>query len=174
LPNPADGDLIRAAKSTVRRSNQMLTQTQPQVFPCPNCGEIINDSMTACRFCSVAIDAQAAATAAQLQSRINRAYSDASFLRTAAGGMLVFLGLSFLPIIQLLTYWGFIITFFVVLVLLVRWQIKFGRLPSSDVDYRRAKRLRTVSLLMWLLAIGLFLLREFAAVIILLMRDRNI
>lgn len=152
----------------------MLTETQPQVFPCPNCGEIINDSMTTCRFCSVAIDPEAAAAAAQLQTRINRAYSDASFLRSAAGAMMVFLGLSFVPIIQFLTYWGFIITFFVVLVLLVRWQVKFGRLPSSDVDYRRAKRMRTVSLLMWLLGIGLFLLREFAAVLILLMRDRNL
>jgi hypothetical protein len=152
----------------------MLTETQPQVFPCPSCGEIINDSMTTCRFCSVAIDPEAAAGAARLQSRINRAYSDASFLRTAVGGMLVFLGLSFVPIIQLFTYWGFIITFFVVLVLLVRWQLKYGRIPSQDVDYRRAKRMRTVSLFLWLLGIGLFLLREFAAVLILLMRDGNV
>ena len=123
--------------------------------------------------CVVLAVPQAASAAANLQTRINRAYSDANFLRTAAGGALVFLGLSFIPIIQLVTYWGFIIMFFVVLVLLVRWQIKHGRIPSKDVDYRRAKRMWMVSLLLWLLAIGIFLLREFMAAFLLMMNNKN-
>ena len=28
----------------------------PRTFACPNCKEIINDSMTQCRFCSVPVD----------------------------------------------------------------------------------------------------------------------
>jgi hypothetical protein len=37
---------------------------QPQMFPCPNCKEIINDSMERCRYCNAPVDPQAAATAA--------------------------------------------------------------------------------------------------------------
>ncbi len=97
---------------------------QSQTFPCPNCGEIINDSVQTCRFCSAPVDPQAASAAAELQTRVNRACSDASFVRTAAAAMFVLLALSIVPFISLITYLGFIITFFVVLVLLVRWQIK--------------------------------------------------
>src|SRR5262252_4996272 len=98
---------------------------QPQTFPCPNCSEIINDSMPTCRFCSAPVDPQSAAAAAELQGRVNRACSDASFLRTAAAAMFVLLALSVVPFISLLTYLGFIITFMVVLVLVIRWQIRF-------------------------------------------------
>jgi len=134
--------------------------TQPQTFPCPNCNEIINDSTPTCRFCAEPIDLQAASAAAEIQGNVNRACSDASFLRTAAAAMFVLLALSIIPFISLVTYLGFIITFFVVLVLLVRWQIKFGRLQTRDVDYRSAKRLRNVALVMWLLAIPLFVIRD--------------
>ena|SRR5687767_10410432 len=133
---------------------------QPQTFPCPNCGEIINDSMQTCRFCSTALDPQAVANAAELQTRVNRAFSDASFLRTAAAAMFVLLALSVVPFISLVTYLGFIITFFVVLVLIIRWQIRFGRLPTQDADYRRAKRLRTIALILWLVAIPVFVVRD--------------
>lgn len=57
---------------------------QPQTFPCPNCNEVINDAMERCRYCSAPIDGRAAAEAAEVQSRVNRACSDASYLRTAA------------------------------------------------------------------------------------------
>ncbi len=144
--------------------NPMLTQ--PQTFPCPNCNEIINDTMQTCRFCSAPVDPQAAASAAENQSRVNRACSDASFLRTAAAAMFVLLSLSVVPFISLITYLGFIVTFFVVLVLIIRWQINFGRLQTSDPDYRRAKRLRTVALILWLVAIPLFVIRDILVVII--------
>jgi len=133
---------------------------QPQTFPCPNCGEIINDSMQTCRFCSAPIDPQVASAAAELQSRVNRACSDASFLRTAALAMFGLLALSIVPFISLITYLGFIITFFVVLVLIIRWQIKFGRLQTNDADYARSKRMRTVALILWLVAIPLFVVRD--------------
>jgi hypothetical protein len=140
--------------------------SQPQTFPCPNCHEIINDSMQTCRFCSAPVDPQAASAAAELQSRVNRACSDASFLRTAAAAMFVLLALSFVPFISLLTYLGFIITFFVVLVLIIRWQIKFGRLQTSDVDYQRAKHLRNLAIVLWVVAIPLFVVRDVLVTII--------
>ena len=122
--------------------------------------------MQTCRFCSATVDPQAASAAAELQSQVNRACSDASFLRTAAAAMFVLLALSVVPFISLITYLGFIITFFVVLVLIVRWQIKFGRLRTNDVDYQRAKRLRLVALVLWLVAIPLFIVRDILVAIV--------
>jgi len=134
--------------------------TQMQTFPCPNCNEIINDSMQTCRFCATPIDVQAAAAAAEIQERVNRACSDASFLRTAAAAMFVLLALSVIPFVAAVTYLGFIITFFVVLVLLVRWQVKFGSLKTRDVDYQGARRSRNLALLLWFVAIPLFVIRD--------------
>jgi hypothetical protein len=140
--------------------------SQPQTFPCPHCGEIINDSMQTCRFCSASVDPKVASAAAELQSRVNRACSDASFLRTAAAAMFVLLALSLLPFISLITYLGFIVTFFVVLVLIIRWQVKFRGLQTNDADYQRAKRLRTVALILWLVAIPLFVIRDILVTIV--------
>jgi hypothetical protein len=140
--------------------------SQPQTFPCPNCNEIINDTMERCRYCSAPVDRQAAAAAAEIQSKVNRACSDASFLRTAAAAMFILLGLSLLPFISLITYIGSIITFLVLLVLVIRWQIKFGRIQTGDPDYKRAKRLKNISLLLWLLAIPMFLVREIVGAVI--------
>jgi hypothetical protein len=116
--------------------------------------------MQTCRFCSAPVDPQAASAAAEIQSRVNRACSDASFLRTAAAAMFVLLALSVVPFISLITYLGFIIIFFVVLVLIIRWQIKFSRLQTADVDYQRAKRMRNLALILWLVAIPLFVVRD--------------
>ena len=126
--------------------------TQPQTFPCPNCNEIINDQMEKCRFCSVPIDKDAAVVAAELQSKVNQACSDASYLKTAAVAMFIFLGLSLVPFLPLV-FWGFVLTFFIVLVMLVRWQIKFSGLQTNDPDYRQAKRSRNLALLLWLAAV---------------------
>ena len=140
--------------------------SQPQTFPCPNCNEIINDTMERCPYCSTPVDREAAAAAAEVQSRVNRACSDASFMRTAAAAMFILLGLSLLPFISLITYLGSIITFLVVLVMIIRWQIKFGSVQTGDPDYKRAKRLKNISLLLWLLAIPVFMVREILGAII--------
>ncbi len=123
-----------------------------QTFPCPNCNEIINDSTAQCRYCSAPIDKRAAAYAAEVQGRVNQACSDASYLRIAAVGMWTFLGLSFIPFVPIVG-WGFLITFFVVLILLIRWQIKFSGIQTRDADYGQAKRSRNVALILWLAAI---------------------
>jgi hypothetical protein len=133
---------------------------QPKTFPCPNCKEIINDSMEVCRYCSAPVDREAASAAAEIQSRVNRACSDASFLRTAAVAMFALLALSLVPLISLFMYLGFIVNFLAVLVMIIRWQAKFGRLETSDLDYRRSKRLRNLAVFLWLLALTLFLIRE--------------
>jgi NADH:ubiquinone oxidoreductase subunit 6 (subunit J) len=122
--------------------------------------------MERCRYCSAPVDQQSAATAAEIQSKVNMACSDASFLRTAAATVFVLLGLSLLPFISLITYLGSIFIFLAVLVMVIRWQIKFGSLQTGDPDYQRAKRLKNISLLLWFLAIPVFLVREIVGAVI--------
>jgi hypothetical protein len=124
---------------------------QPQTYPCPSCNEIINDTMEKCRYCSAPVDRQAAAAAAEVQSKVNQACSDASYLKTAAFLMWAFLGLSFIPLVPLVG-WGFLFTFIAVLVMLIRWQVKFGGIQTGDPDYPRAKSSKNLALLLWVAA----------------------
>ena len=123
----------------------------PRTFRCPNCNEMINDSMTQCRFCSVPVDPGVAQLVADKQEKTNQACSDASFVRTAAIAMYVFLGLSFIPFVPIV-FWGFLVTFFVVVVLLIRWQIRYASLVTSDADYQSARRSWVISLLLLIAA----------------------
>jgi Ca2+/Na+ antiporter len=126
----------------------------PRTFRCLNCNEMINDSMTQCRYCNVAVDPVVAQLVAERQEKANQSYSDASYLRTAVVAMYVFMALSFIPFVPLVG-WGFLVTFIVVLVLLIRWQVKFGRLVTNDADYLKARRSWRLSLVLWLVAIPL-------------------
>lgn len=126
----------------------------PRTFRCLNCNEMINDSMTQCRYCNVAVDPTVARLVADRQEKANQSYSDASYLRTAVIAMYVFMGLSFIPFVPLVG-WGFLVTFIVVLVLLIRWQVKFGRLVTNDADYLKGRRSWRLSLVLWLVAIPL-------------------
>jgi len=113
---------------------------------------MINDSMTQCRYCNVPVDPAVAHLIAERQEKANQSYSDASFLRTAVVAMYVFMGLSYIPFVPLVG-WGFLVTFIVVLVLLIRWQVKFGRLVTNDADYLKARRSWRLSLVLWLAVI---------------------
>jgi hypothetical protein len=139
---------------------------QPQTYPCPNCNEIINDAMEKCPHCSTPVDRVAAAAAAENQSKINQACSDASYLRTAAFALWVFLGLSFIPFIPIVG-WASLFTFVVVLVMLIRWQVKFGGIKTNDPDYPRAKRNRNLALALWLAALVGLVVRQVLIEIIL-------
>jgi len=112
---------------------------------------MINDSMTQCRYCSTPVDPGVASLIADRQEMTNRACSDASYLKTAAIALYVFLGLSFIPFLPVV-YWGFMITFVVVLVLLIRWQVRFGALVTDDPDYQRARRSKNIAFLLLVIA----------------------
>ncbi len=131
---------------------------QPRTLRCPNCNEMINDSMKQCTFCSVPLDPAVAAFVAERQEKANRAYSDASFLRTTAVSMFVFLGISLVPLLGM-AYYGFLIIFIAVVVMLIRWQVKFGNLLTDDSDYQRAKRSKNIALILWLVAIPFFIVK---------------
>lgn len=96
---------------------------------------------------------------AERQEKANQAYSDASYLRTATTAMYVFMGISFIPFVPIVG-WAFLATFVVVLVLLIRWQVKFGKLVTNDADYLRARRSWRLSLVLWIVAIPIgFIIR---------------
>jgi len=145
----------------------------PRTFRCPNCSEMINDSMTQCRYCSTPVDAAVAAMIADRQEKTNRAYSDASYLKTAAIAMMVFLGLSLIPLIPFV-YWGFLITFVIVLVLLILWQVRFGSLITNDPDYQRARRSKNIAFILLIIAAPLgFIVRPLLALFLSIMIART-
>ena len=138
----------------------------PRTFRCPNCKEMINDSMTQCRFCSTPVDPAVAATIADRQEQTNRACNDASYVRIAAVAMFVFLGLSFVPFLPVV-YWGFLVTFVVVLVLLIMWQVKFGSLVTDDPDYVRARRSKNIAFILLIIAVPVgFIIRPLIPLIL--------
>jgi hypothetical protein len=125
---------------------------QTRRFPCPSCRQIITDQVEQCQFCGAPVDKGIAQAAADIQDKVNQAYSDASFLRSAAAGMWVLLALSLVPFIPFV-YYGFFFTFFIVIVLFIRWQVRFNNINTSDPDYVKAKRNKNLSLVLWLVAL---------------------
>ena len=142
-----------------------------RTFPCPNCKAIISDRVGVCRHCGVAVDRGIALLLAHTQSKVNQACSDASRLKSLAFAMWTFLALSLVPILPLLKLglllvavfvplvrFGFLVTFAAVIVLFTRWQLRFGYIENtSDPDYAKAKRNRTVALVMWLAALLVYI-----------------
>jgi hypothetical protein len=106
---------------------------------------MINEDAKQCRFCSVAIDPGVAELIASRQEQVNQACSDASYLRGTAVAMFVFLAAG---TIFGWAYWAFVVTFWVGVFLLIRWQSKFSNLLTNDPDYPAAKRSKNISALM--------------------------
>jgi hypothetical protein len=87
----------------------------------------------------VAIDPVAAEVAAERMSKVNQACSDASFLRTMAISMLVFLGIMFVPFMGLLGICGYYFLLFAVPFMTIRWWVRFHAIRADDSDFRRAR-----------------------------------
>ncbi len=111
-----------------------------EVFPCPNCGETINTSVSQCTFCSAAIDHSAALASAAETSRISNACSDASYLKVMAWAVLAFFGVLFVPFISLAGLVGLWFLRIAIPVMVIRWWIKFGAIKTPDTDFKMAKR----------------------------------
>ena len=119
------------------------------IFECPNCKETIDSAQTHCRFCSVAIDPGVAEKAAKTMARVNQACSDASYMKTAAVALLVFFGMMLIPLLSWYGTWGCLILFIAVLVMALRWWIRFGIIETDDSDFVRARRtVAVISLLL--------------------------
>lgn len=122
-------------------------------FPCPNCHEFINTSMTACKFCSVPVDPYTASRAVEAQEKINSACNGASVIRNMAGVMWICFFVRMLPLIGVAGSVGLFLLFFIIPVRLVHWQVKYGGLQTADVDYKKARQNVLAALALWLLLI---------------------
>jgi hypothetical protein len=129
--------------------------------------------MTQCRFCSVPVDPSVAQLIADRQEKANHAYSDASYLRTAAITMYVFLGLSLIPFLPFVS-WGFLVTFIIVIVLLIRWQVRYSSLITDDADFKSARRSWWISLAMLLGVPVIFVIRVLIDVLLLIFSRRTL
>lgn len=107
-------------------------------FPCPSCREIISDRMSECRFCGAPVDKGIAQTIAANQQRVNSAFSDSGYIKNAAFLLWGLLGISLIPFVPWVEL-GSEITFFIPIVLIVRWYIKYGDINTSDPDYQKAR-----------------------------------
>ena len=122
--------------------------SQESFFPCPTCGEIIGSNETRCKYCKTEIDPQAAQVAANLQQEVNQACNDASMARNVASVMWVAFVVQFLfAAMGRLAFIGMMIA---VPLMLIRWQSRYGRIKTTDVDFKTARRNRTIAWLLWL------------------------
>ena len=135
-----------------------------KTFPCPNCHEFINSGMERCKYCSITIDPQVANAAVELQDKINRSCNEASLIRNLAGTMWVGFFLRFVPLISIVGWVLMLIGFIAVPAWLIYWQIKFGRIKTADVDYKRAKRNWLGALGLWLLMIPVVLIMFYSVI----------
>ena|SRR5689334_6915398 len=136
-----------------------------KTFPCPNCHEFINSGMEKCKYCSITIDPQVANAAVELQDKINRSCNEASLIRNIAGAMWVGFFVRFIPFIGIVGLIIMVIGFIAVPPWLIYWQIKYGRIKTADIDYKRAKRNWLGALGLWLLAVPFVLIMFYSAFI---------
>jgi len=88
---------------------------------------------------------------AERQEKAKQSYSEARLVRIAVVVLYVFIVTSYFPFLWILGL-GIAISFFIVLLLLMRWQRKFGRLVTNDADYLKARRSFRLSLVLWLVS----------------------
>jgi hypothetical protein len=122
-------------------NNLSLTSTTSNagIIECPVCKQTIGASATQCRFCSAPIDPAVAEAASEKMARVNQACSDASFLRTMAISVFVFLGIMFIPFVTWLGICGYYFLMFAVPFMTIRWWLKFHAIRSDDRDFTRAR-----------------------------------
>ena len=118
-------------------------------FPCPNCHEFISTGTEKCRHCSAPIDPQLADAAFRLQGEVNGACNSATLIRNMAGVMWVFFFVGFIPFIKFAGAIGMLVLFILVPIRLIHWRVKYGRLQTSDRDYKQAKRNWSIALALW-------------------------
>jgi hypothetical protein len=73
-------------------------------------------------------------------AKVNQACSDASFVKTAAGAILVAFAFRFVPIVSGLGSLAFMVLLIAVPGMAIRWWIKFSGIQTDEADFRRAKK----------------------------------
>jgi hypothetical protein len=110
--------------------------------------------MKQCKYCSMLIDPQIASAAVELQEKINNACNDASTMRNLAGAMWIGFFVSLIPFLGCI---GLVIglmvlgLFILFPISLVIWQVRYGSIRTSDVDFKTAYRNWIIALVLWVL-----------------------
>lgn len=135
-------------------------------FRCPHCGEYINTEMKQCKYCSMLIDSQIASASVELQEKINNACNAASTIRNLAGAMWIGFLVRFIPFFGIVGLVAFVL-FFVVPIKLVIWQVRYGSIKTTDVDYKQAYRNWIIALVLWgvMLIVPIVMILLFAGLI---------
>jgi hypothetical protein len=128
---------------------------KPRVFECPNCKQTIDTSSRECRFCSATIDPADAEAAAAKMARINRACSDASYLKIAALCIPAFLLIYLVPFMGLLGVVGVIFLEIAIPIWILLWCFRFLSIRSEDPDFRSAKKTVVIVAIVWVVLVGL-------------------
>jgi hypothetical protein len=121
-----------------------------RIFPCPACNQLISTDAEKCKYCSAPVDRALAEAAADTQDKVNTAYSDAMTIRNLAAGMWVAFLIRFIPFVGIVGWIGMFALLIIVPVKLIIWQARFGRINTSDPDYKKAKTNRLIAFLIWL------------------------
>ena len=127
---------------------------KPQIFECPHCRQTIDTTSARCRFCSGEIDPAQAEAAAVKMARINRACSDASYLKIAALCAPAFLLILFVPFMTLMGEIGLIFLEIAVPVWIVLWCFRFLNIKTDDPDFRKAKKTVFIVAIVWAVLVG--------------------
>jgi len=124
--------------------NSILSQSEPQVFACAKCGEMINTSMAQCAYCNMPVDPQWATWAAGAQATITSAFNHANIIMLAARGMAVLVVASFFPcggIFATITLWSDIIVFpILVLIWFSKYQWGLQGINKNHDDLKQSRR----------------------------------
>lgn len=105
--------------------------------------------MANCPYCGVAINAETARTAAEVQSKVGAACSNASYLKIMARAMIVFYLIGWIPFVGGVGSLGFLAMVILIPILLIRWWVKYGKLQTGDTDYEKARRDTVIAAVIW-------------------------
>jgi uncharacterized membrane protein YvbJ len=146
--------------------SSILGQSEPQVFVCPNCGEMINTSMAQCAYCNASIDPQWASWAANAQATIASAFNYANNIMNIARALIVLFVVSFIPFLGLAGY-AFLALFFAFPIMVLLWLSKYQwglqGIDKNHEDLKQARRRIIKASIIWVVMLFLRLALVIAA-----------
>jgi hypothetical protein len=151
--------------------SSFLGHSEPQVFACPKCGEMINTSMAQCAYCNAPVDPQWAAWASAAQTTIASGFNHANNIMLAARALTVLFLASFLPCGGFVAGIGFYILLLAFPTLVLIWFSKYQwglqGIDKNHDDLKQARRRIMRASIIWGVMLFLRLLLAVVAIFIL-------
>lgn len=112
----------------------------PYLFNCPQCGEIIDVSAETCSFCGTPVDRPVAVHRAVIFAKVNRACSEATYIRSCALALPLFFVVCCIPHLGILGFLGLVGLSLAIPVWAAIWWARFSALESNDSDYTKSRK----------------------------------